>query len=290
MPLPRFFYEAVLRYMLEERMRLTSLFKKQKNIIIGAIHLPPLLGYKGFPGLDVAIKNALADLRALEQGGADAIIFENNYDVPHQVEVGPSTISAMTIVGERLRKATKLPIGISVLWNDYRTALAIAKTLKLQFVRVPVFVDKVETSYGVVEGSARQVMGYRAQIDAHDVAIFTDIHVKHAVLLSKHSLIASAKLAIKRKSDALIITGKWTGDAPDVKEIVALRKSVGKFPIFVGSGLNAENAQSLFRYANGAIVSTSLKEGGNKKHEVNVKGYEQRIDKARVRRLTHKLK
>ena len=59
-------------------MTLAKIFKKRKNIIIGAIHFPPLLGYKDFPGLDVALKNAFADLRALETGGADGVIFENN--------------------------------------------------------------------------------------------------------------------------------------------------------------------------------------------------------------------
>ena len=43
----------------------------------------------------------------------------------------------MTFIGEKLRKATKLPLGISVLWNDYDAALSIAKILNLQFIRIP---------------------------------------------------------------------------------------------------------------------------------------------------------
>ena len=266
-------------------MAFTSLFKKQKNIIIGAIHLPPLLGYKGFPGLDVAVKNALKDLRAFEQGGVDAVIFENNYDVPHQVRVDAATVSAMTFVGAKLREAMGLPMGVSVLWNDHRAAFAIAKTLGLQFIRIPVYVDTVKTNYGIVEGDPKEVQAYRKSIGAENIAICTDIHVKHATLLSKHSLLDSAKLAIAKKSDALIITGQWTGDAPDLGEITMLRKRVGKFPILVGSGLDATNIGSLFTYANGAIVSTSVKKGGSKVREVNVKGYEQRIDREKVKRL-----
>src|SRR3989338_4736296 len=99
-------------------MTLAKVFRKNKNIIIGAIHLPPLLSYKDFPGLNIALKNALADLKAFESGGVDGVIFENNYDIPHKIFVSAPIISSMTFVGEKLRKATRLPLGVSTLWND----------------------------------------------------------------------------------------------------------------------------------------------------------------------------
>lgn len=271
-------------------MTLARIFKKNKNIIIGAIHLPPLLGYKDFPGFEVAIRNALADLKAFENGGVDGIIFENNYDIPHKIFVDAPIISSMTFLVEKLRKATHLPLGVSILWNDYRTALSIAKTLNLQFIRVPVFVDKVKTNYGIVEGEPKKVIDFRKSIDAGNIALFTDIHVKHAKLLSEHSLIASARLAIKNKSDTIIITGKWTGSAPSMEEIKILRKNVGAFPILVGSGIDESNAKALSQFSNGAIVSTSLKSGSKKSEEINVKSYKQRISKSKVKKLVGSLK
>src|SRR3989344_1693360 len=214
-------------------MALVKIFKKNKNIIIGAIHLPPLLGYRDFPGFDVALKSALADLRAFESGGVDGIIFENNYDIPHKVFVDTPIISSMAFLGEKLRRVTHLPLGVSVLWNDYRASLSIAKTLNLQFIRIPVFVDRVKTNYGTAEGEPKKVIDFRKSIGAENVALFTDIHVKHAKLLSNHSLIISAKLAIKNKSDAVIVTGKWTGNAPSLEEIKILRKNIGELPILV---------------------------------------------------------
>lgn len=263
-------------------MKLRSIFGKDKNIIIGAIHLPPLLGYKEFPGLDVAIENALADLRAFERGGVDAVIFENNYDVPHKIQVDASTISSMVVIGQELIKATHMPVGINVLWNDYRAALSIAKTAGLKFIRIPVFVDKVRTSYGVATGNPAEVQAYRKLIKADNIAIFTDIHVKHSTILSKHTISASANLAIKGGADALILTGKWTGDAPSMKELQSLRKTIKRFPILIGSGLDKTNVSELFDYADGAIVSTSLKVGNVKVGEVNVKGYSQRIERLKV--------
>lgn len=265
---------------------LTRIFGKDRNIIIGAIHLPPLLGHSDFPGFEVAIKSALADLEAFEGGGADAVLFENNYDHPHYETVPASVAVAMRHIGEVIvRSSKKVPVGVSVLWNDYKTALGLAKTLGLAFIRVPVFVDDVKTSYGVFRGKAREVVRHRHTLGAEDVAVFSDVHVKHAKILSKHTLAESARLAVKRGADALIITGNWTGDAPNIDDLKTTREAVGDFPILIGSGFDRKNCGLLFRYANGAILSTSVKEGGERKGEVNVKGYNQRISRRKVREL-----
>jgi len=269
-------------------MQLSKIFTKNKKITIGAIHLPPLLGHKDFPGFNTALKNALADLKAFEDGGVDGIIFENNYNIPHQIVVDSSTVISMTFIGEKIKKTSRLPVGISVLWNDYRAALSIAKTLDLQFIRIPVFVDEVRTSYGIVKGEAKKVIDFRKSINAEKVALFTDIHVKHAELLSKHDLLTSAKMAVKNGSDAIIITGKWTGNAPTENKVETLRKNLGSFPILIGSGINEQNIKPLFRFADGAIVSTSLKSGTRKPGQVNVKSYSQRIDKNKVKMLVDK--
>jgi len=265
--------------------KLKKIFKKDKNIIIGAIHFPPLLGYADFPGFKIALNNALKDLTAFEKGGVDGIIFENNYDIPHKTFIDSSIVASMAFLGEKIKAKTKLPLGISVLWNDYRAALSIAKTLNLQFIRIPVFVDKIKTDHGIIEGKPKKIIKYRKLLNADNVALFTDIHVKHAELLSKNSIIASAKLAIKNHSDAIIITGKWTGQSPDLDELKLLRNSIGKFPILVGSGTDKNNINSLFKYANGTIVSTSLKSGQQTKKEVNIKSYKQRISKEKVKNL-----
>lgn len=265
--------------------KLTKIFKKKNGIIIGVIHFPPLLGYPKFPGFKIAIKNAIDDLRSFQQGGADGIIIENNYDNPHKPFVDSFIVSSMTFLGEKIKKETNLPIGISVLWNDYRAALSIAKILGFKFIRVPVFVDKVKTDCGIINGQPDKIIKFRKSIKAGDVAIFTDIHVKHSVLLSKKSITASAKLAIQNHSDAIIVTGKWTGQQPDLKELAMVRNSIGDFPIFVGSGFDEKNAKLLLEYASGAIVSTSLKKGASKTNEINVKSWKQRIDRSKVEKL-----
>lgn len=262
---------------------------KKDKVVIGAIHFPPLLGYKDCPGLGMALKNALKDLDAFEKGGVDGVIFENNYDIPHTEYVTSEVVAAMTYLGEKIKSKTSLPVGINVLWNDYRTAFSIAKVLDLQFIRLPVFVDKVETDFGVITGDIDMVRNYREKIGAENIFLFADIHVKHSKILSQYSIVESAKLAIKSGADAVIVTGKWTGDSPDIEELKEVRSAVYDFPILVGSGADKDNISLLLKYADGAIVSTSLKHGVEKDRERNVKAYHQRVDKSKVFILTSHL-
>jgi len=265
--------------------RIKKIFGKRNSILIGAIHFPPLLGYPGFPGFDVAEKGAVRDLGSFSQGGMGAVMFENNYDLPHTEIVRQEVGVAMTYLGEKIVRRSGVPVGIDVLWNDFECAFAIAKTLGLGFMRVPVFVDTVRTDYGVIRGNAPAVVAARKRFGAEDVAIMADIHVKHSTLLSKYPLVQSARLAVKKGADALIVTGKWTGDAPDFSELKKLRAAIGTFPIFVGSGADERNIKEILRYANGVIVSTSLKSGAVHAGEHNVKAYNQRIDVKKVRKF-----
>ncbi|MCX6717818.1 MAG: BtpA/SgcQ family protein [Candidatus Taylorbacteria bacterium] len=269
--------------------KLKNIFGKRENIIIGAIHFPPLPGYPDFPGLNIALENALADLKSFETGGVDAIIVENNYDTPHKTFVDPEVADALECLSKKVKEVTHLPVGISVLWNDYKTALKISQKLGLKFIRVPVFVDKVETNYGIMEPKADEIIAFQKEIGAENVALFTDIHVKHSKILSPYSIVESARMAIEKGSDAIIITGKWTGDAPNLEELKKVKRIVEDFPIMIGSGVDDINVKKLFEYANGAIISTSLKEGDVKENEINLKSWQQRISKAKVRYLVNTL-
>lgn len=265
-------------------------FKKNKNIIIGALHFAPLLGYPECPGEERILTDALADTAAFELGGADAIIIENNYDVPHLEQISPDNVELMIRLGHKIAEQTKLPLGVSVLWNDYSSAFTIAKAIGAKFIRVPVFVDDVKTSYGKFLADADKVIAERKRLGAEDIAICADIQVKHAEMITPRSMADSAKAAIAAGADALIITGKWTGDKPDMKELLEARQATGDFPIILGSGVDAANAAELLKVANAAIVSTSLKEGGVDTSEVNLKSWDKRINKQKVAELTRTIK
>ncbi|MFA5030035.1 MAG: BtpA/SgcQ family protein [Patescibacteria group bacterium] len=265
---------------------LQSIFHKKRNIVIGAIHFPPLLGYDDFPGFSVAQKNADHDLRAFEKGGVDATIIENNYDEPHMINVSAGTIACMARLGSVLQRKSLKPMGVSVLWNDASASFSVAKTIGGRFIRVPVFVDTVRTSCGIIRGNPKEVIQVRKNYRAQDVLILADIHVKHSRLLSRYSLTQSAQRALQFGADGIIVTGNWTGEPPKAEDLKVVRKAIGPSKaLLVGSGVDRFNIAGVFKYANAVIISTSLKQGLKVLGKGNVTKWTQRISESRVKAL-----
>ena len=257
---------------------------------MGMVHLGPLLGYPNSPPIEEIINNAIQDARIFQDAGYDAILVENNYDLPHEIFVSSGTAVSMGKCIAELKKVVTIPIGVCVLWNDYKTALSLAKLYELQFIRIAVFVDHVRTDFGEIFPCSKQLNEYKKLVGADNVLIFTDIQVKHSTLLNLRPISESALEAIEQKSDGLIITGRWTGDAPVLDQIQSVRGAVKDFPILIGSGTDESNLSLLLKYANGIIVGTSVKTGEtkDKTQERNLKPYSYRIDKQKAVSLQKK--
>jgi len=235
-----------------------------KPKIIGMIHLLPLPGYSKHPGMNIVIKQALEDLAMLESGGVSAVLVENENDHPHQVKASPEIIAAMTLVVNEIVKQAKVSVGVEVLLNDPQASLAIAKITGAKFIRTDYFVDKMwRLNYGKMEIDPKKLIAYKKKIKAGSIKIFADVQVKYAKLLEKGKTISqSVKQAIKAGADAVIITGKISGQAPQLKDLKEAKQTAGKFPVYVGSGFSIDNAQKLLPFCDGAIVGTSLKTKG----------------------------
>lgn len=266
----------------EQRM----LFFSVARPVIGMVHLRALLGSAAGEPVEQVYKDALTDALTLAEGGVDGIMIENNYDLPHRERILPETLAVFTAAAQRIRSALPtLPLGICVLWNDYRASFAIARAVGAQFIRVPALVDSVRTAYGDMLAHPEEVKKCRAELGAEGIALFADIHVKHAELLSPYSVAESATRAVEAGADALIVTGKWTGDPPTREDLTAAQGSADGVPIVIGSGGTAENVGRLLEDAQGIIVGTALKQGyaRSKEEQVNLKSSDQRIGITLVR-------
>ena len=230
--------------------------------VFAMVHLAPLPGAPLFEGsLDGVIEAALLDARAIVAGGAAGLIVENFGDRPFfATRVPAETVAAMTRVVAEIASEVSIPIGVNVLRNDARSALAVAAATGASFIRVNVHTGAMVTDQGVIEGDAAETMRVRAAL-APSVFVFADHLVKHAVPLAPAEPVQVAKdLRLRGLADALIVTGAETGAAADPKMIEVLREAVDA-PLIVGSGLTADNAAS-FHAADAAIVGTSIKREG----------------------------
>lgn len=244
-------------------MDLKNIFQTE-NPILGVVHLLPLPTSARWGGnLRQVMDRAEQEATALAAGGIDGIIIENFFDAPFTKDrVDPATISAMTLIMERLAGLVTVPLGINVLRNDAKSAMAIAACTGAKFIRVNVLTGVMATDQGLIEGNAYELLKYRRELDA-DVAILADVLVKHAHPISTPNLTAAIHDTVERGlADAVILSGWATGQVPKMDDLKDARANAGDTPILIGSGATWENIGNLLQVADGAIVASSLKRHG----------------------------
>jgi len=227
---------------------------------VGVLHLLPLPGGpRPSPGLQACVDRAVQDARTLVEGGAHAAILENFGDAPFTAtRVEACTVAYMTHVALAVRAACpELELGINVLRNDGRSALAIASAVGASFIRINVLVGAMVTDQGLITGEARELLMERQRI-APKVKIWADVLVKHAVPLGPQDLIQVAKDSLYRGgADALIVTGSGTGQPIDPTTLKRLRSELPGCLLVAGSGVVPENIPPAI---DSAIVGTCLHE------------------------------
>ena len=243
-------------------MKRTGLFA-ESPALVGALHLEALPGAPDFDGnLDRVVSLAIRDAYNLFESGFHGVIIENFHDAPFfKSGLPPETVSAMTRCAIEVRAACPgLVMGINALRNDAVSALAIALVSGAEFIRVNVLTGAMVTDQGIIEGCAAELIRKRSQL-APNVAILADVAVKHAEPLAGINLIQAARdTAYRGRADGLIVSGSGTGEPVDLDELMTVRNACPDRPVFIGSGLNLENASP--GLADGFIVGTALKENG----------------------------
>ncbi|MDQ0392926.1 BtpA/SgcQ family protein [Labrys monachus] len=264
---------------------LDTLFGVAKPLI-GDIHLLPLPGtprYRGEP-MRAIIDRALADAEAFGEGGMDGVMVENHGDIPFLKpdEIGPEIIAAMARIAAAVADSVGVPVGVNLLANGAIGALAVAKASGARFIRVNQWVNAYVSNEGLVEGESARALRYRRQIDAQDVAIFADVHVKHGshAIVDDRSVSEQARDVEFYDADTAIATGNRTGDAVPPAEIAAIRAGT-RLPVIAGSGITPGNAAEIMPLLDGAIVGSSLKVDGVWWNAVEI---------ARVRALVERMK
>lgn len=257
---------------------LACLFDSQKPIL-GMLHLPALPGSPRYvPDIQSIELRVLNDLAALEAGGVHGVILENFGDAPFYPDRVPAiTIAHLTALARAVRQQTLLPIGINVLRNDGRAALAIAHAIGAQFIRVNVLCGARLTDQGIIQGIAHDLLRDRAALQAEHIRIFADVDVKHSAPLAPLQLEQEvADLLHRGGADALIASGTGTGESTDLDQLARIRRAAGDALVLVGSGVTAQNIADYAPLADGFIVGSSLKVDGQ---------VDQSVDEKRVRSL-----
>ena len=133
-----------------------------------------------------------------------------------------------------------------------------------QFVRVEGFVFAHVADEGLMgSADAGPLLRYRRQIGAEQVAIAADVKKKH----SSHAVTADVSLAETAEAaeffgaDAVIVTGTATGRPTSPEDVHQVRGAV-RVPVWIGSGVTADNLAAVWTDADALIVGSYIKRDG----------------------------
>lgn len=250
----------------EKQSAIQDIFSRKKAVI-GVIHCAPFPGAPKYNGESIKyiIDRALSDAENYIEGGVHGLIIENHGDIPFAKpeDIGPETPALMAVITDNIRRRFAVPVGINVLANAAIPALATALASGAAFVRVNQWANAYIANEGFIEGAAAKALRYRSQLQAHEIRVFADSHVKHG----SHAIVADRTLQELTRdveffeADAVIATGQRTGDSATRLEIDEIRAATA-LPLLVGSGVTPDNVVDILGRTQGVIVASALKEGG----------------------------
>lgn len=243
-----------------------ALFGRRKAVI-GVIHSLPLPGSPGYEGQPMTeiVDFAVAEAKRYRAGGVDGLIVENHGDIPFSKpeHLGPETAAGMAVMTDAVRRASGLTVGVNVLANGAIQALAVAKAAGAAFIRVNQWANAYVANEGFVEGPAAAATRYRAWLQAREVKIFADVHVKHGAhaITADRSIPELARDVEFFDADVAIATGQRTGDSATMEELSTIAGGTA-LPVAVGSGVTPDNVGDILTVADAVIVASYLKRDG----------------------------
>jgi len=252
---------------------LADLFGVNKPVI-GMVHLLPLPGAPGYAGygMGAILGHAQRDAEALLEGGVDGLMVENMWDLPYYVgsDVKPEAITAQAVAARAIVEMSPVPVGINVVHNGGLVTLSIAVAAGARFIRVCILTGARLWDTGALDhGCAADLLRKRKELGAEEIKLLCDVDKKHSVPFPGLDLETHIEWTEFYRADALIVSGRMTGEAPPVAK-VRRAKELATRPILMGSGTSEENIGEFLQYADGAIVGSSLKVDGVAENPVDV--------------------
>lgn len=244
----------------------------KKKIVLGMVHLGALPGTPFFAdGSYEAVRDkAVGDARALEAGGADGCVVQNAGDRVFAVDhADPVILVAMTDVVRAIRETTgpAFQIGVQILRNDLKGALAIAHVCGGSFLRCGALVGSTITASGLMQGDPYDFQAYRSRIGAGGVKLIAEIHSMHFKWLGDRPAGEIAQAARSAGADAVGLCDP--DDEVTVRLIAEVKRMAPGLPVIIGGYTDLNNVAHLLADADGAIVGSAF-EGGSRGGAVEV--------------------
>ncbi|MHA3023052.1 BtpA/SgcQ family protein [Mycobacterium sp. BMJ-28] len=246
--------------------------------VIAMLHLSALPGDPGYDtagGIAAVVDRARAELDALQSGGVDGVMISNEFSLPYLTKTEPITAITMArIIGELLPDLF-VPYGVNVLW-DGRASIDLAVATGARFVR-EIFTGVYASDFGLWDTNVGEVARHRTRVGGSGVKLLFNIVPESATYLAARDLASITRTTVfATLPDAICVSGATAGAPTDTEALRVVKSAAGDVPVFVNTGVRAENVATQLGVADGAVVGTYFKADGV---------FENRADQKRVEEL-----
>lgn len=209
----------------------------EKKFILAMLHL------KGDSDSDV-LERAKREIEIYRANGVDAVIVENYFGTPAQVESVLHYLDSQNL---------DIIYGVNLLDNDQQ-GFELAKKYHARFIQL----DSVAGHLTPEDDPAFAQFIARQRLDS-DIAVFGGVRFKYQPYKSGRSLEEDLTLGMQR-CDAIVVTGDATGEETNESKIREFRTIIGDFPLIIGAGITVDNCQQQLALASGAVVGSYFKD------------------------------
>jgi membrane complex biogenesis BtpA family protein len=264
-----------------------DLFDRHKPIIAMA-HLGPLPGAPGYDsdgGIDALAEAVAADIESLQKGGVDAIMFGNEGDRPYLLKASPEGLAAMSVIVARLKPMLRVPFGVNYLWDPYAT-VALAVATGAAFAR-EVFTGVYASDMGLWQPDCAGALRLRTALGRPDLKLLFNINAEFAAALDGRPIEQRAASAVfSSQADVICVSGPLTGQPVDQSDLQKVKLAVQGRPVLANTGVDLDNVAVILEVADGCVVGTHFKRGGDTWSPVDgerVKRFMDRVERLRER-------
>ena len=191
------------------------------------------------------------------------IFFENGIDAALVENYFGSVADCENVLSYLYSNKRNSIYGVNIL-GDYRKAFELANRYGAKFVQI-------DSVCGHLNGAADKEYGddLKKLRSNSDAIVLGGVRFKYQPIRSGRSLEEDLKIGMER-CDAIVITGSGTGEETPEKKLMEFREIVGDFPLITGAGVTPDNINAAFKYTDGIIIGSWLKEGHNASGDVSV--------------------
>lgn len=251
--------------------------------IIGLLHLRALPGdpfYKPNDTMELVIKQAKADLEALQAGGVDGVLITNEFSIPYEKKVSSVTIAAMARVIGAIEEIFTVPYGVEAIYDSDAT-IEICAATDAKFTRC-VFTGAYAGDLGLVDRDIAKTLRLRRALRMDELKMFYFVNSEGEVYLNNRDEAEITKtMLFNCHPEGLVVAGGMAGSSPDNNLLVRVKAVAKDTPVFCGTGCRIDTVEEILKIADGAFVGTTFKKDGK---------FDESIEPERVQAFMKKVK